>query len=148
MSNKDFYTDLAFQSKKDDWGTPQDLFDKLNRIHNFDLDVCASDHNAKCKNYYTVEDNAFLQEWKGTCFMNPPYGKNIRLWIKKAYEESCKGNKIVCILPARTDTSYWHDYVFKYAEIEFLRGRLKFVMEGKRHAAPFPSAIVIFGANN
>lgn len=129
------------------WGTPQDLFDKLNAKYGFELDVCASDDNAKCKRYFTKETDGLAQEWGGVCWMNPPYGRAIRKWMKKAYEESLKGATVVCLVPARTDTAWWHDYAMK-GEIEFLRGRIKFVHpEGNvSQSAPFPSAIVVFNA--
>ena len=109
----------------------------------FDLDVCASDENAKCSKYFTEEDDALSKDWKGVCWMNPPYGRQISKWIEKAYQESKKGATVVCLIPARTDTSYWHKFIFPYAkEIRFIKGRLKF---GKsNNSAPFPSALVVF----
>lgn len=132
---------VHFSSKSDEWATPQDLFDRLNLIYGFDIDVCANSDNAKCEIYYTPMQNGLKQNWYGTCWMNPPYGRGIGAWIKKAYEESLNGCTVVCLIPARTDTSWWHDYVIK-GKIEFLRGRLKF--NGHKNSAPFPSAIVIF----
>ena len=129
------------------WGTPQGLFDRLNLIWNFELDVCASDSNAKCAAYFTEEQDGLAQDWAGaTCWMNPPYGRTIGKWMKKAYEESLKGATVVCLVPARTDTAWWHDYAMN-GEIEFLRGRIKFVHPegGLSQSAPFPSAIVVFG---
>lgn len=129
------------------WGTPQDLFDRLNSIWNFELDVCASDSNAKCAFYFTEEQDGLAQDWAGaTCWMNPPYGRIIGKWMQKAYEESLKGATVVCLVPARTDTAWWHDYAMK-GQIEFLRGRIKFVHPegGLSQSAPFPSAIVVFG---
>lgn len=126
----------------DDWATPQDLFDRLNAIHKFELDVCASDLNAKCPQYFTIEDNGLESDWRGLkCWMNPPYGKTIGLWMRKAVMEWEKGAKVVCLVPARTDTAWWHDYAMK-GEIEFLRGRLKF--GNSKNSAPFPSALVVF----
>lgn len=130
---------VHFSSATDDWATPQDLFDELNAVHNFTLDVCASPSNAKCSAYYTKAANALEQEWFGTCWMNPPYGREIGKWMKKAYES---GTKVVCLVPARTDTAWWHNYAMK-GEITFLRGRLKF--GGHKNPTPFPSAIVVFG---
>ena len=130
-----------FSSQTDNWETPQALFDNLNAEFHFDLDVCASLDNAKCKKFYTKEQDGLNQEWTGVCWMNPPYGKEIGKWLKKAYESSINGATVVCLLPARTDTSWWHDYCMK-GEIRFIRGRLKFG-ESKNNA-PFPSAIVIF----
>ena len=138
---------VHFSSKTDMWATPQDLFDKLNAIHSFTLDVCAVAENTKCARYWSPEQDALKQEWSGVCWMNPPYGRGIGRWVKKAYETSLMdwqhtGYKVVCLLPARTDTAWWHDYVIPYGKIEFLRGRLKF--GGHKNSAPFPSAIVIF----
>ena len=136
---------VHFSSKSDDWSTPQDLFDKLNSIHNFTLDVCAKESNAKCIRYFTPMENGLKQEWSGIVWCNPPYGRGIGAWLKKAYEASEHGVKVVLLIPARTDTSWWHDYVMK-GKVEFLRGRLRF--GGHKNSAPFPSAIVIFGEEN
>ena len=129
-------------SNSDCWETPQELFDELNQKHNFDVDVCALPKNAKCANYFTPEIDGLKQEWIGTCWMNPPYGREIGKWMKKAYESSLAGATVVCLVPARTDTAWWHDYAMK-GEIEFIRGRLKF--GDSKNSAPFPSAIVVFG---
>lgn len=136
-------TELMFSSAKCEWETPQDLFDKLNQKYRFTLDVCALPENAKCANYFTPEDNGLEQEWSGVCWMNPPYGRQISKWIIKASSEVCNGRAecVVCLLPARTDTAWWHDYC-KDANVEFIRGRLKF--NGHKNSAPFPSAIVVF----
>lgn len=132
-----------FSSKTDLWATPQHFYNTLNKEFNFEIDVCAIEENAKCDTYFTPEDNGLEQEWKGTCWMNPPYGKTISQWIQKAYSESQKeGTTVVCLIPARTDTRYWHDYCMK-GEIRFVKGRLKF--GDAKDAAPFPSAVVIFG---
>lgn len=135
--------DVHFSSKTDNWSTPQDLFDKLNAIHGFMLDVCADENNKKCDSYFSKEEDGLRMNWlaQGAVWMNPPYGREINKWMKKAYSESCKGQKIVCLVPARTDTAWWHDYAMK-GEIEFLRGRIKF--GGHKNSAPFPSAIVVF----
>tara|TARA_R100001129_G_scaffold87202_2_gene59458 strand:+ start:260 stop:742 length:483 start_codon:yes stop_codon:yes gene_type:complete len=143
---------VHFMSKRSDWATPQDLFDKLNKQFNFDIDVCADVSNAKCKKYYSIEDDALSQTWKGYCFMNPPYGREISKWVKKAYESSGANSfspissgeaTVVCLLPSRTDTKWWHDYVMKADTVKFIKGRLKF--DGHKNSAPFPSAIVVFG---
>jgi phage N-6-adenine-methyltransferase len=123
------------------WATPQELFDSLNEEFKFTLDVCALPENAKCDNYFTPETDGLSQPWEGVCWMNPPYGREIGKWIKKAYVSSLMGATVVCLVPARTDTAWWNDYVVK-GEIRFLRGRLKF--GGSKNSAPFPSAIVIF----
>lgn len=129
-------------SNTDMWATPQDFFNKLNAEFNFQCDVCAVDDNAKCDKYYSPEEDGLQQEWKGVCWMNPPYGRAIGKWVKKAYESSLKGATVVCLLPARTDTKWWHEYCMK-GEIRLVKGRLKFG-DGK-NSAPFPSAVVIFG---
>ncbi len=134
-------TDVMFSSKTDDWETPQDLFDKLDQEFEFNLDVCATQDNRKCRNFYTKELDGLKQDWHGVCWMNPPYGREIGKWVQKAYEESLKGSTVVCLLPSRTDTRWWHDYCMK-GEVRFIKGRLKF--GNSKNSAPFPSAIVIF----
>lgn len=126
-----------------EWETPQLFFDALNAEHHFDVDVCATANNAKCERYYTKEQDGLSQQWKGVCWMNPPYGREIGKWMRKAYESSLYGATVVCLVPARTDTAWWHDYAMK-GEVEFVRGRLKF--GGSKANAPFPSAIVTFWA--
>lgn len=135
---------IHFSSKTDMWSTPQDFFEKYNKIYDFEIDVCASPDNAKCEKYYTERENGLLQTWSGACWMNPPYGRTINKWMKKAYESSLDGATVVCLVPARTDTAWWHDYAMK-GEVEFIRGRLKF--GGAKNSAPFPSAIVVFKQN-
>jgi phage N-6-adenine-methyltransferase len=139
---------VLFSSKKEEWETPIDLFVQLNNEFHFDIDVCALPENAKCKKYYTPETNGLTAEWKGNCWCNPPYGKKISLWVEKAYNESKKGATVVMLLPSRTDTKWFHTYIYKKAEIRFIKGRLKF--GNAQNAAPFPSMIVIFkkGENN
>jgi len=134
-------TDLMFSSATDLWSTPQATFDALHKEFNFETDVCANQENAKCARFFTKENNGLIQDWEGVCWMNPPYGREIGLWLRKAYESSVLGATVVCLIPARTDTAYWHDYCMK-GEIRFIRGRLKF--GGHSNSAPFPSAIVIF----
>jgi|TARA_Y100000034_G_scaffold82977_1_gene99378 site-specific DNA-methyltransferase (adenine-specific) len=135
---------VGFSSKTGDWDTPQEFFDKLDNQFHFNLDPCATPQSAKCKKYFTEEDDGLTQDWKGrTVFVNPPYGRDIGAWIKKGYEESKKHNTLVVMLiPSRTDTKWWHDYVMKAKEIHLVRGRLKF--GGSTNAAPFPSAVVVF----
>jgi len=136
---------LMFSSKTDNWATPQDFFDKLDTIYDFTLDPCATHTNHKCDKYFTIEDNGLEQNWAGeTVFMNPPYGRAIKHWLEKAYRESLNEDTIVvCLIPSRTDTRYWHDYCMKAEKIYFIKGRLKF---GKNtNAAPFPSCVVVFG---
>lgn len=134
---------VHFSSKTDEWETPQDLFDKYNAIYNFKLDVCATKENSKCKTFYTKEIDGLSEKaiWYNTAWCNPPYGRQIGAWIKKAYESSINGVTVVCLVPSRTDTKWWHEYCMR-GEIEFLRGRLKF--GGCKNSAPFPSAIVVF----
>ena len=132
---------VHFSSKTDLWYTPEDFYQKYNDVFNFETDVCATHENAKCANYYTEETNGLSQNWKGICWMNPPYGRTIKQWMKKAYESSLTGATVVCLVPARTDTNWWHDYAIK-GEIEFIKGRLKF--GGSKNPAPFPSAVVVF----
>ncbi len=134
---------VIFSSKSNEWETPQELFDALNREFHFTLDPCSTDENAKCKKHFTIDDDGLSKDWsKDIVFMNPPYGRKIGKWVKKAYEESLNGTIVVCLIPARTDTAYWHDYVMK-GEIRFLRGRVKF--SNSTISAPFPSAVVVFG---
>ena len=132
---------IHFSSKTDLWETPQELFDKLNSEFCFDVDVCATDDNAKCANYFNTEQNGLAQSWHGTCWMNPPYGRTIARWMRKAYESAQGGATVVCLVPARTDTVWWHDFAAK-GEVRFLRGRLKF--GASKNSAPFPSAIIVF----
>lgn len=130
-------------SQSCEWETPQDLFEALDRIHHFTLDPASTHQNAKCRKHYTIEDDGLQQDWTGeTVFCNPPYGRGINRWVEKAWLDSrWPGTKVVMLLPARTDTAWFHDYCMK-GKIEFLRGRLKY---GKsKENAPFPSMIVIF----
>lgn len=134
-----------FSSETDLWATPQDFFDNLNAEFHFTLDPCALPSNAKCSKYYTPDDDGLLQDWGGEIvFCNPPYGRVISSWVQKCYEESKKPNTtVVALIPARTDTSYFHDFIYKKVkEIRFVRGRLKF--GDSKNSAPFPSMIVIF----
>jgi phage N-6-adenine-methyltransferase len=133
---------VMFSSKSDVWETPQDFFDKLNSEFKFKTDVCATEDNAKCENYYTPEQDGLKQEWQGNCWMNPPYGREIGTWMGKAYNSARKnGATVVCLVPARTDTKWWHTYGVR-GKITYLKGRLKFG-DGK-NAAPFPSAVIVF----
>ncbi len=128
-------------SESDDWWTPQALFDLLDTEFGFELDVCASKENHKCERYYSNKEDGLAQEWKGSCWMNPPYGKTIIDWMKKAYESAQNGATVVCLVPARTDTRWWWNYCI-FGEVRFLRGRIKFV--NASNSAPFPSAIIVF----
>jgi len=133
-----------FSSKKHDWETPQDLYEELDKEFNFNLDPCSSDSNHKCDKYFTIEDNGLEQDWRGhNVFVNPPYGRQIKHWVEKSYNEGQKPNTtVVMLIPARTDTRYFHDYIYHKAEIRFIKGRLKF--SNSKNSAPFPSMIVIF----
>ncbi len=131
-----------FSSKRTTWETPPDLFAVLHREFRFTLDVCATRSTRKCHAYFAPSHNALRQRWTGTCWMNPPYGRQIGLWTEKALRESVRGSRVVGLLPVRTDTTWWQDHVMRAREIRLLRGRLTFV--GATTPAPFPSAIVIF----
>lgn len=133
---------VLFSSARDDWSTPQPLFDELDLEFRFYMDVCASHENTKCSVYYDRKDDGLMQPWFKTVWCNPPYGKNIGLWVKKAYETSLQGHTVVMLLPVRTDTRWFHDYILGRAEIRFIRGRLHF--GGCANPAPFPSMIVVF----
>ena len=135
--------DTMFSSVSKEWKTPQNFYDKLDQTFKFDLDPCATPSTAKCNKYFTPKDDGLVQDWSGhRVFMNPPYGRGINKWIKKAFDEGNKpGTLVVCLLPSRTDTKYWHDYCMKADEIYFVKGRLKFAHQ---QVTPFPSAVVIF----
>jgi len=133
-----------------EWSTPQDFFDALNKEFGpFTLDVCANEHNTKCKTWYGANGASWVdglsQPWTGKVWMNPPYGRGIGAWVKKAYESSQAGATVVCLLPSRTDTKWFHNYCTK-GVIRFVPGRLKF--GGHKNAAPFPSMVVIFKPND
>ena len=133
---------VLFSSKETVWSTPRDFFNKLNEEFDFTIDVCALPENAKCKRYFTPEDDALKQKWTGTCFCNPPYGREIWQWVEKASKSADEGATVVMLLPARTDTKWFHNYVYGKAEIRFVAGRLKF--GGSKNSATFPSMVVIF----
>lgn len=132
-----------FESKRQDWETPDEIFKPLDDEFQFILDVCATEENKKCSLFFDEERDGLQQDWSiytAPCWMNPPFGKQGK-WVKKAYEESRKGATVVCLLPSRTNTNWWHDYCMK-GEIRFIRGRPKF--KGAKHGLPQPLAIVIF----
>ena len=139
-------------SKNMCWCTPQDFFDKLNSEFGFVLDPAATNKTAKCALFYTPEMDGLSQSWDrgGAVFCNPPYGREIGKWVRKAFEESLGGYPIVLLIPARTDTSYFHDYIYGKAEIRFIRGRLRFTDDEGNAAdpAPFPSMVVIYNGKN
>ena len=135
-------------TQSDEWSTPAGLFDALNDEFQFDLDVAASDDNAKCERYFTVVDNGLWQRWApARCWMNPPYGSASTRWVRKAADEAARGALVVGLLPARTDTVWFHEHVLEAgAEVRFLRGRVAFDLPGIRirPRAPFPSLIAIW----
>ena len=144
-------------SKSSEWETPKDFFEKYHAVYGFDIDVCATDENALCDRYWTKSQNCLNKDWGGlTCWMNPPYGREIGLFMEKAYKESLKGATVVCLVPSRTDTAWWHEYAMK-GKIEFVRGRLKFINrtfpswrpDGNFKISPagFPTAVVVFEAS-
>lgn len=134
--------------KYDTWSTPQWLFDQLNKEFKFKTDVCASKKNTKCKKYFSRRQNGLKQNWKGTCFCNPPYGnREIDRWMEKALESSREGATVVCLVPAATSTKWWHSFAMK-GEIRFIKGKVRFVIAGKDgNPAPFHSAIIVFRPN-
>jgi len=131
-----------FTTKSTEWETPQFLFDMLDEEFGFTLDPCATTESAKCERYYTAGDDGLAQAWEGTVFVNPPYGRDIGKWVKKSYDESRNRSTVVMLIPSRTDTRYWHDYVMKADEIRFIKGRVRF--SDSKVGAPFPSAVVVF----
>ena len=140
---------IMFSSKSNEWATPQDFYNQLDAEFGFTLDPCASQSSAKCSSFYTADDDGLSKNWEGqTVFMNPPYGRKIGNWIQKAYEEGEKSNtRVVALIPARTDTKYWHNYCMKATEIRFVKGRLKFGQGNTKNSAPFPSAVVVFSGS-
>ena len=135
-------TDLMFSSATDLWETPQDFFDALDSEFHFTLDACALPENAKCTQYFTPEQNGLNQNWGGCVWCNPPYGREIGKWVRKAYIENKLGATVVMLLPARTDTKWFHNYIYHHAEIRFVQGRLKF--GNSKNNAPFPSMVAVF----
>jgi len=139
---------IHFRSENTERETPWSLFNKLDQIFAFETDLAANESNTKCAEYYSEEDNSLEQEWKGCAWLNPPYGRLIGRWIKKAAESAKNGTTIVCLVAARTETN-WFQYCWENAKyIVFVKGRLSFGPwdeSGKGNCAPFPSAIVIFG---
>lgn len=134
-----------YTSDKKDWSTPQDFFDKLDKEFHFKLDPCATAENAKCPVFFTEKQDGLSLPWQrgGAVFMNPPYGDAVKAWMQKAYEAFLEGVTVVCLVPARTDTKWWHDYAMK-GEIRLVKGRLKFGGSKNKGSAPFPSAVIVF----
>lgn len=143
------YIGFSKEKTRNDWATPLDFFQGLDTEFGFGLDVCAHERNRKCSRFFGVEADGLSRDWSGygPCWMNPPYDRTIGQWVAKARAESEKGTVIVCLLPVRTDTAWWHEHVLTAArEIRFIRGRLRF--DGTSGSAPFPSCIVIFGGGS
>lgn len=133
---------IHFSSRTDVWETPQNLFDELNREFGFTMDVCALPENAKCAKFYSPTENGLKQVWSGMCWCIPPYGRVIGLWLEKAYRSAQEGATVVCLIPSRTGTRWWQEFVTEAAEIRYLKGRLRF--GGCKSSAPFHSAIAVF----
>jgi phage N-6-adenine-methyltransferase len=133
----------GFSSTTDLWATPPHVFAALDREFDFELDVCATAANAKCPRFFNAAQNGLAQEWTGNCWMNPPYGRGIGDWMKKAADSAATGAVVVALAPARTDTNWWQEQVMgRAAEVRLVRGRLRF--GDGRGPAPFPSAIVVY----
>jgi site-specific DNA-methyltransferase (adenine-specific) len=145
---------VHFSSISNEWATPVEVFDKINMVYvgygPFTLDPCCTPKTAKAKKYFTQADNGLRKDWTGhTVWVNPPYGREIGKWVEKSYQESLKGNKVVMLIPSRTDTRWWHEYCMKAERIVFFKGRIKFVRAGKKkESAPFPSCLVIFSGKS
>jgi len=135
-------TSGLFSSNTIECETPQDFFDRLDEEFSFTLDPSATPDNAKCPRYYTADEDGLEQPWEGAVFCNPPYGRVIGRWVEKGYREAQRGATVVMLLPSRTDTRWWHDWVMRAREIRFVKGRLRF--GGSGGSAPFPSAVVVF----
>ena len=138
-------TSGMMSSNTPEWATPQSFFDALNKEFSFTLDPCSTHENTKCEKHYTKEDDGLSKNWGGeVVFCNPPYGRELPKWVKKCYEESRHAD-VVMLIPARTDTRWFHDYIYGKAEIRFIKGRLKF--GNAKQSAPFPSMAVIYRAS-
>ncbi|MBX9348755.1 phage N-6-adenine-methyltransferase [Chromobacterium vaccinii] len=139
----DLSEQVHFSSKTDEWPTPQALFDQLHAEFGFTLDVCATAENAKCAKFFTREQDGLAQDWsQDVVWMNPPFGHQIKLWMAKAYRSSIDGALVVCLVPARTDTRWFHRHALKAAEIRALDKRLRF--DGAKAKAPFPAVLVVY----
>jgi len=130
-----------FSSLTPEWATPSGVFTTLNERYQFDLDACATPENARCERFFTPEQDGLRQEWTGTIWLNPPYGREIGQWLKKAWQSAQAGATVVCLVPSRTDASWWHQWCMQ-GDIFFIRGRLRF--GDAQNSAPFPSAVVVF----
>ena len=139
-----------FCSDKHDWGTPLPLFQEVNKEFSFTLDAAASAHNAKCESYITKEEDALSVDWVekakgGAVWLNPPYGRTIGAWLQKAYETSKAGTPVVCLTFLRSDTTWFHAWALKAAEIRIIPGRITF--DGAKAGAPAPSCLIVFDEN-
>lgn len=135
----------SFKSKSVEYSTPIEIVEPLKKEFNLQLDVCATNHNNKCKKYFTKEQDGLKLDWNkyGNCWMNPPWSRELKKWVAKAYEESQKGITVVCLLPVRTNTIWWHKYIIDTkTEVRFLKGEIKF--NGMEKGLWLPCAIVIF----
>lgn len=137
---------VHYSQARQDWETPAELFDPLDAEFRFELDACATWENRKCDFYFSAFDDGLSRSWqKRVVWCNPPYGREIGKWVAKARHEAARGATVVCLVPARTDTAWWHENVAGHAEVRFIRGRVPFVRtDGQRSRAPFPSAVLIF----
>lgn len=142
---------VLFASRSEEWETPQAVFDRLDAVFDFELDAAATPENAKCARYFTKADDALALDWSPyrRIWLNPPYGRGVARWMAKARAEALKNRLIVCLVPARTDTAWWHEHVHGRALTSFVRGRLKFSHPGRclkgGGSAAFPSALVVYG---
>lgn len=138
---------VLFESRSEEWETPQALFNYLDGIFHFTLDPCANDQNFKCAKYFTKEQDGLRQDWShDVVFVNPPYGRDTAKWVKKSVQEMVRGATVVLLIAARTDTKWWHDWVCFADEVWFLKGRVKF--EGGKYSSTFPSVVVVFRPNS
>lgn len=137
----------AYSSDSNEWETPRWLFDRLDQAFHFTLDPCSTDANAKCLGHFTIRDNGLALPWRGNVFVNPPYGREIGDWVGKCHHEhEAGGANVMLLVPSRTDTAWFHDHIYGIASIRFLRGRLKFEVDGvPQGSAPFPSMLVGYG---
>lgn len=131
-----------FASESVEWATPDNVFAPLDAEFHFTCDVAASDANAKTERYFTKENDGLSQDWSGVCWMNPPYGRDLPQWLKKAIDESYRGVTTVCLIPARTNTAWFHELCFAKGEVRFVLGRPKF--NDAEHGLPYPLAVVIY----
>lgn len=138
-----YLNDGMFSSSTDEWETPQDIFDRLNEEFHFTIDVCATAENAKCERFYTKEQDGLKQDWTGeTVWCNPPYGRGLKDWCRKCFMHSVGGGTAVMLVPARTDTAWFHDWVQWKSEVRFIRGRLKY--GNAKWNAPFPTMVIVY----